>query len=92
MSQPSSLMLLLGIPDLRIVSTRLVREQELVIEVELIQPTIVCHRCGRIINEVDGYDEARRLNYHSLSGQWALYLFAPSAFAVCIAMITRTNF
>jgi transposase len=74
------LTLLLGIPDIRIVSTRLVREQEVLIEVENTQTTIVCHCCGRTISEFDGYDAPRKLKYHALSGQVGAISFRPKCF------------
>jgi hypothetical protein len=69
-----------GIPDVRVVSKRLVREQEVLIEVESIQTTVVCHRCRRTISEFDGYDEPRRLTYHSPSGQLVRASFRPKRF------------
>lgn len=80
MLQQSSSRLLPEIPDVRIVSTRLVREQEVLIEIERTQNTVICRRCGRTISEFDGYDEPRRLDYHPPSGQVVRILFRPKRF------------
>jgi ribosomal protein L37E len=80
MSYQSSSTLSLGIPDVRIVSTKLVREQEVVIEVESTQTTVVCHRCGRTISAFDGYDEPHRFDYHAPSGRLVRIAFRPKRF------------
>jgi hypothetical protein len=90
MSEQSSLSLLLGIPDIRIVSTRLVREQEVVIEVESTQ-TVVCHRCGCTISEFDGYGEPLRLDYHPLSGGASSISFRPKRFRCSYCHVTTSQ-
>jgi hypothetical protein len=70
----------LGIPDVQIVSTRLVHEQEVMIEVESTQMTVACHLCGRTIDDFDGYGEPRRLDYPGPSGQVVRICFRPKRF------------
>jgi predicted RNA-binding Zn-ribbon protein involved in translation (DUF1610 family) len=56
-------------PDVRIVSTRLAREQDLLIEIESTRATVACQYCGRTIGQLDGYEEPRKLDYLPACGQ-----------------------
>ena len=77
--QPGSA-LSLGIPDVRIVATRLVREQEVVIEVESTLTAIACSRCGRTSSEFDGYAEPQTVRYVPPLGHPVSISFRPRRF------------
>ena len=70
----------LGIPDVRVLSMSLAREQEVFIEVESTLTTIACHRCGRTIGESAGYDYPRRLHHLPTSGHLVFISFRPKRF------------
>jgi len=69
MSKQQALPGALDILQLRILSTRLAREQEIHIEVESTCPTVACRQCGRSIDQFDGYEAPRRLDYMPPQGQ-----------------------
>jgi transposase len=70
----------LDIPDVRVISTRLIHEQELLLTVESTQTTAACHRCGRTTSDFDGYDAPRRLRYDAMPGQPISIVFHPKRF------------
>lgn len=53
----------LDLPDVRVLSTRLTRERELVIEVESTLTTTTCRTCGKTISAFYGYDRPIRLRH-----------------------------
>jgi transposase len=53
----------LDLPDVRVLSTRLTRERELVIEVESTLTNITCRNCGKTISSFYGYDRPIRLRH-----------------------------
>jgi len=70
----------LDIANIRILSTRLIHEQELVIEVESTLTTVACAQCGRTIGESDGYDTSRKLRYLPPTGRPVYIAFRPKRF------------
>ncbi|MFL5802530.1 MAG: hypothetical protein ACJ8CR_12425 [Roseiflexaceae bacterium] len=70
----------LDIPDVRVVSTRLVHEQELLIEIESTLATVACHQCGRTISEFDGYEQPYRLQQLPMPGHVVYLSFRPKRF------------
>ena len=53
----------LDLPDVRVLSTRITRERELVIEVESTLTTTTCRNCGKTISAFYGYDRPIRLRH-----------------------------
>jgi transposase len=53
----------LDLPDVRVLSTRLTRERELVIEVESTLTSTTCRTCGKTISNFYGYDRPIRLRH-----------------------------
>ena len=80
MSEQFSAAMALAIPDVRVIATRLIHEQELLLEVESTQTTVACHQCGRTIGDFDGYDAPRRLRYEAMPGQPISIAFRPKRF------------
>jgi transposase len=70
----------LGIADIRILSTSLIHEQDVIIEVESTLTTLDCAQCGRTISEFDGFDAARTLRYLPPAGQPVYLTFRPKRF------------
>jgi transposase len=70
----------LDIPNIRIVSTKLIHEQDLLVEVESTLTTIACTQCGRMISDFVGYDPPRRLRYLSPEGRPLLISLRPKRF------------
>ena len=71
---------ILDMPTIRIRSTRLVREQELRIEIESTLTSIKCRQCGRAIDEIVGYAEPRRLPNHTIAARAIEIVFYPKLF------------
>ena len=53
----------LDLPDVRVLSTQLTRERELLIEVESTLTTTTCRRCNKTISSFYGYDRPIRLRH-----------------------------
>jgi transposase len=53
----------LDLPDVRVLSTRLTRERELIIEVESTLSTTTCRNCGKTISSFYCYDRPIRLRH-----------------------------
>lgn len=70
----------LDMSHIRVRSTRLAREQEIIIEIESTLATAVCRCCGRTISEFAGYDESRRLPYMPTTGGITRIYFYPKRF------------
>jgi transposase len=70
----------LDIPDIRIISTRLIHEQDLLIEVESTLTTVACTQCGRMISDLVGYDPPRTLRYLPPTGRPLDISFRPKRF------------
>lgn len=71
---------LLDTPNIRIRSTRLVREQELRIEIESTLTSIKCRECGRMIGDLAGYGQPRRLPDLPIEAGMAQLVFYPKRF------------
>src|ERR1043165_2910769 len=71
---------MLDIPNIRIRATRLVREQELEIEIESTLTSITCRQCGRAIGEIVGYDAPRWLPIHPARVGVVQIVFYPKRF------------
>ncbi|HEU5099929.1 MAG TPA: hypothetical protein VFU22_12950 [Roseiflexaceae bacterium] len=68
--------IVLDLPNIRIRSTRLAREQELIVEVESVATTIDCRSCGRSIGELVGYEQPRGIGaLPTISGTARVYFF-----------------
>jgi transposase len=80
MAWQSSFTIDLDLPDIRIISTSLAREQDLIIEVESTLTTVACDQCGRLISDFDGYDPAHKLRYLSPGGRILYVSFRPKRF------------
>jgi transposase len=70
----------LDLPDIRIISTRLAHEQDLIIEVECVSTTVSCDQCRRPISEFDGYAAPRKLRYLMRTGSPVCISFRPKRF------------
>jgi len=80
MASQSSYTIELDIPDISIISTSLIREQDLLIEVESTLATVACAQCRRPISEFDGYDAPRKMRYLPSTGRKLYILFRPKRF------------
>jgi len=80
MASQSSFSIELDIPDISIVSTRLIHEQDLLLEVESKLATVSCDQCRRPIGEFDGYDAPRKLRYLTRTGSLLYISFRPKRF------------
>jgi len=70
----------LTMPHIRVRSTRLAREQEIVIEIESTLATAACRCCGRTISEFAGYDKSSRLPSMPATGGVSRIYFYPKRF------------
>jgi transposase len=70
----------LDMPHIRVRSTRLAYEQEIIIEIESTLATAVCRSCGRTISEFTGYDKSCRLPYMPITGGVTRIYFYPKRF------------
>jgi transposase len=70
----------LDLPDIRIISTRLAHEQDLIIEAESESTSVNCDQCRRPISEFDGYAAPRKLRYLTRTGAPLTILFRPKRF------------
>jgi hypothetical protein len=70
----------LDIPDICILSTRLIGEQALLLEVESSLASVACDQCRRSISEFDGYDTPRKLRYLTRTGALLYISFRPKRF------------
>jgi transposase len=70
----------LDMSHIRVRSTRLAYEQEIIIEIESTLATAVCRCCGRTISEFACYDEPRRLPYMPTTGGVTRIYFYPKRF------------
>ena len=68
------------IPDIRILSSSIGHEQDLVVEVESALATVACGQCRRTIREFDGYDAPRKIRYLPPSGRSLYIIFRPKRF------------
>src|SRR5215210_491977 len=80
MASRSSFTTQLDIPDIRIISTMLAHEQDLIIEVESTLTTVACDQCGRPLSEFEGYDPPRKMRYLSPAGHMLYIAFRPKRF------------
>lgn len=70
----------LDMPDIRIRSTRIAREQEIVVEIESARAAIACRQCGRTIGDFAGYDRPRRVPDLSFARGTTRVWFYPKRF------------
>jgi len=70
----------LNIADIRILSTSLIHEQDLMFEVESVLETVACAQCGHMLSEFDGYDTLRKLRYLPPAGRPVYIAFRPKRF------------
>jgi transposase len=80
MAHQSSSSIALDIPGMRIISARLTREQQLILEVESTFAKVNCDQCGRPIADFDGYDPPRKLRYLHPAGRLLYLSFRPRRF------------
>ena len=66
----------LDMPNMRIRSTRLAREQEIIVEIESTLTMAACRQCGCSIDEVVGYGDPHRLpDLSSATGVTRIYFY-----------------
>jgi len=80
MATQSSSSIELDIPDISILSTRLIREQDLLFEIESTLASVSCDQCRRSISEFDGYAAPRKLPYLTRTGAIVSLSFRPKRF------------
>lgn len=68
MSDPPQLSIPLDLPDVRILSTQVLRNQELIIDVESTLTTTTCRKCGRTISDSLGRDRPIKLRHLPILG------------------------
>ena len=83
----------LDIPDVRVLKTERTPEGEYIVTVESTVTTTPCRRCGRILTEVHGLDEPRRLRHLAIFGSPVYIQIRPKRFRclVCDGPSTTTQ-
>ena len=77
---PITISLPLDLPDVRVLSTRVLRDATLVIEVESTLRTAQCHCCGREIDRFHGFDRPIRWRYLPVFGRAVLIEIRPKRY------------
>jgi len=80
MAQPPLIAFPLDLPDVRVLSTELTKQQELIIEVESTLTCAICRRCGRTINEVHAFDQPLKLRHLPILGTVVYIRIRPKRF------------
>ena len=77
---PITISLPLDLPDVRVLATRVLPDATLLIEVERTLRTAQCHRCGREIDRVHGFDRPIRLRHLPVFGREVLIEICPKRY------------
>jgi transposase len=80
MDNRSSDVMSLDMLGIRIRSTRLAREQEILVEIESAQLAVACRRCGQTIGDLAGYERPCRVPDLSFARGTTRVLFYPKCF------------
>jgi transposase len=70
----------LDIPNVRVLQTEITTQRELVLTVESALSSTSCRRCGRIITDFHGLDEARLLRHLPILGRVVYLRIRPKRF------------
>jgi transposase len=70
----------LDLPDVRVLSTQLTPQQELIIDVESTLPTTVCRRCKHTISQAHGSDQPLKLRHLPILGYVVYIRIRPKRF------------
>ena len=77
LTMPITLAVPLDLPDVRVLSNRMLEEGTVLIEVESTLRTTQCHRCGRDINRFHGFDRPIRLRHLPVFGRHVVIEIRP---------------
>lgn len=90
---PITIALPLDIPEIRMLASRLLEDDTLLIEVESTLPTARCYCCGREIDRFHGYDRPIRLRHLPVFGHTVWIEIRPKRYrcAVCEGGPTTTQ-
>jgi len=70
----------LDIPEVRVLKSEMNKAGELIITVESTKEMAVCHRCGRIIQKLHGYDSWVKLRYLPVFGHPTYLRYRPKRY------------
>lgn len=80
MPQPPTIAIPLDLPDVAVLRTEVTPQRQLIIGVESILPTAICHCCGRTIDTFYGYDRPIRLRHLPILGMVVFIEIRPKRF------------
>lgn len=80
MAKPPLISIPLDIPDVRVLQTELTKAGELILTVESTLESTHCRRCGRLLTEAYGVDEARLLRHLPILGRVVYLRIQPKRF------------
>jgi transposase len=80
MAKPPLISIPLDIPDVRVLQTEWTKAGELILTVESTLETTPCRRCGRLLTESYGVDEARLLRHLPILGRVVYLRIQPKRF------------
>ena len=80
LTMPITLAVPLDLPDVRVLSNRMLEEGTVLIEVESTLRTTQCHRCGRDIDRFHGFDRPIRLRHLPVFGRQVVIEIRPKRY------------
>lgn len=80
MAKPPLISIPLDIPDVRVLQTEWTKAGELILTVESTLETTPCRRCGRLLTQAYGVDEARQLRHLPILGRVVYLRIRPKRF------------
>ena len=77
LTMPITLTVPLDLPDVRVLTQRMLEEGTVLIEVESTLRTSPCHRCGRMIDRFHRFDRSIRLRHLPVFGRHGVVEIRP---------------
>jgi transposase len=77
---PVTITLPLDLPEVRVIASQVLEDATLLIQVESTQQTTPCHRCGREIDRLHGFDQPLRLRHLPVFGREVVIEIRPKRY------------